>query len=406
MLAERAPATAAELALSRPKGKGLAVLLPSAAWAWLLAARGRYWLANTGLPAASAPPGQWPTIVAIVPARDEAELLPQTLLSLLTQDYPGEALVVLVDDLSTDGTADVARTVDADADGLALHVVRGSPRPGGWAGKPWAMAQGTEHALAQSPAPEWLLFTDADIWHPPSSVRQLVSAAISDRRDAVSLMARLRTSTTWERLLLPAFVYFFAQLYPFPWVNDGRRRTAAAAGGCVLVRSSALRAAGGLPAVANATIDDVALAKALKRSGHSIWLGLAGGPFAPDVRSLREYPRLSDIWEMITRSAYTQLRYNPMVLAGTIAGLCSIYLAPPLLGIFGAARRSPALALAGFLGWAAMAVTYVPTARYYRVSPATALALPAIASLYAAMTADSARRYHRGALVWKGRAMA
>jgi hopene-associated glycosyltransferase HpnB len=384
----------------------MAALLPSAVWAWLLAARGGYWRANTGLPPASAPPGQWPTVAVIVPARDEAELLPRTLPSLLAQDYPGEALVVLVDDMSSDGTADVARTLGADADGLPLHVVSGGPRPPGWAGKPWAMAQGTEHALAQGPAPEWLLFTDADIWHPPSSLRQLVAAAISGRRDAVSLMARLRTSTNWERLLLPAFVYFFAQLYPFPWVNDSRRRTAAAAGGCILVRSSALRAAGGLHAVADETIDDVALAKALKRSGHAIWLGLAGGPFAPDARSLREYPHLSHVWEMVTRSAYTQLRHNPVVLAGTIAGLCSIYLAPPLLGIVGVARRWPALALTGFLGWAAMAVTYVPTARYYRVSPATALALPGIAGLYAAMTFDSARRHHRGALVWKGRAMA
>jgi hopene-associated glycosyltransferase HpnB len=338
----------------------------------------------------------------IVPARDEAGLLPETLPSLLVQDYPGDVRVVLVDDMSTDGTAGVARAI-ANGSNLPVSVVSAGPRPPGWAGKPWAMAQGTEQALAREPAPEWLLFTDADVWHPPSSLRQLVTAALSDRRDAVSLMARLSTSTAWERLLLPAFVYFFAQIYPFSWVNDRDRRTAAAAGGCLLVRAGALLAAGGIEVVAGSTIDDVALAKALKRSGQAIWLGLAGRQAAPDVRSLRSYASLADIWEMVTRSAYTQLRHNPAVLAATMAGLSSTYLAPPLIGLWGLARRRPVMAVAGLTGWAAMAASYLPTARYYRAAPVTALALPLTAGLYAAMTVDSARRHYQGAVAWKGR---
>jgi hopene-associated glycosyltransferase HpnB len=401
--ADRASASGVGSSLARwPKPTELAAFLPTAIWGWLLLARGRYWKADVGLNRAGPPPEKWPSVAVIVPARDEADLLPETFSSLLSQDYPGEARVVLVDDMSTDGTAEVAMAM-ANGSNVPVSVVTGRPRPPGWAGKPWAMAQGTEHALAQEPAPEWLLFTDADVWHPPSSLRQLVTAALSDRRDAVSLMARLSTSTSWESLLMPAFVYFFAQIYPFSWVNDRDRGTAAAAGGCVLVRTGALRAAGGPEAVASSTIDDVALAKALKRAGQSIWLGLAGARAAPDVRSLRSYPRLADIWEMVTRSAYTQLRHNPAALAGTVAGLSSTYLAPPLISIWGLARRRPVLALAGLTGWAAMAFSYLPTARYYRASPATAFALPVTAGLYGAMTVDSARRHHRGAVAWKGR---
>ena len=256
MAGKRGPATGGGLKLSRPKSTELAALLPTAIWAWMLLARGRYWSTHTGLPFAGAPPGQWPAVAVIVPARDEADLVPQTLSSLLMQDYPGDVRVVLVDDMSTDRTAEVARATGADCATVPLLVVSGGPRPPGWAGKPWAMAQGTEHALSQTPPPEWLLFTDADVWHPPSSLRRLVAAALSDRRDAVSLMARLHTSTKWEKLLLPAFVYFFAQIYPFSWVNDGQRRTAAAAGGCILVRVAALNAAGGprrWPAVPSTT---------------------------------------------------------------------------------------------------------------------------------------------------------
>jgi hopene-associated glycosyltransferase HpnB len=389
--------------LTRLKRTDLAAAVPTAIWGWLIVAHGRYWSARTGLPTPTGPPAQWPAVAVIVPARNESGLLPATLPSLLAQDYPGHVRVVLVDDMSTDGTSSVARSVGANALRAPLDIVSGSPRPAGWAGKPWAMAQGTQHAFNQAPPPEWLLFTDADIRHSPSSLRQLVAAALSDRRDAVSLMARLHTSTAWEKLLMPAFVYFFAQLYPFSWVNRREGRTAAAAGGCLLVRAGALRAAGGVEAVAGRTIDDVALAKALKRSGQSVWLGLSGGPGAPEVESLRSYPRLADIWEMVARSAYTQLRDNPLALAGTVAALSSIYLAPPLLAICGTALRRPWPALAGLAAWTAMTATYMPIVRYYGGSPASALALPLTASLYGAMTIDSARRHRKGGVAWKGR---
>lgn len=394
-------------AASRRRGTGralagLASLLPAAIWAGLLLGRGRYWSARFGLPpAGDRPPDVWPPLAVVVPAWDEAALLPRTLPCLLAQEYPGAANVVLVDDMSTDGTPQLAAGL-ARSGSLPLSVVRGRPRPPGWAGKPWAMAQGVEQAMLLQPKPEWLLFTDADITHPPGSLRRLVAAALGDDRAAVSLMAQLRSVTAWERLLLPAFVYFFAQIYPFAWVNDRRRRTAAAAGGCLLVNAAALAAAGGVAAVADATIDDVALAKALKRAGYDLWLGLAGGT-APGVKSERAYPRLADIWEMVARSAYTQLRHSPAALAGTLAGLGSTYLAPPLLAFSGVALRRPLMAAAGISSWATMTVTYLPIARRYGASPATALALPFTAGLYAAMTIGSARRHHRGGVAWKGR---
>jgi hopene-associated glycosyltransferase HpnB len=346
-------------------------------------------------------------VAIVVPARDEADLLPATLPTLLAQDYPGPARVVLVDDRSSDETARLARSLAeaAPAPKLELRVVSGQPRPSGWAGKPWAMAQGVEAALEAVPRPEWFLFTDADIAHPPSSLRQLVSAATADGRGALSLMARLSTGTIWERLLMPAFVYFFAQIYPFGWVNDRERRTAAAAGGCLLVQARALARAGGTETIAGRTIDDVALAKAIKGAGFDIWLGLAGetGPDdAPCVKSLRRYPHLSGIWEMVARNAYTQLHYSPAALAGAVAGLAALYVSPPLMAAAGLATRRPALAGAGVAAWTAMTGTYLPIVRYYGASPAGALALPFTASLYAAMTLSSALRHHRRASAGKG----
>jgi hopene-associated glycosyltransferase HpnB len=333
----------------------------------------------------------------------------------MAQDYPGRARVVLVDDQSTDGTPTLARSlaVSGGGRGLGLSIIDGQPRPPGWAGKPWAMAQGVKHALAAPDGPEWLLFTDADIYHPPSSVRELVATALAGRRACISVMARLSTGTAWERLLMPAFVYFFSQIYPFSWVNDESRRTAAAAGGCMLVNVEALQKAGGIDAIAGATIDDVALAKALKGAGAHIWLGLAGEPHkagtsphpgAPQIESRRSYSTLADIWEMVARNAYTQLGHSPAALAGTAAALSSIYLAPPMLTIAGLAARRPAMAMAGLSAWTAMTATYLPMVRYYRAPPAAALALPFTASLYMAMTLSSARRHRSGGVPWKGRA--
>ncbi len=391
----------------------------AAAWVYLVAARDGFWRTSQRLPPARRDPVTWPAVAAVVPARNEAESLPGTLPALLGQDYPGPFRVYLVDDNSDDGTGLVAAELGEKAaagGGAALTVVRGQPRPDGWAGKVWAMAQGFAAATAEEatggqpagPAPGYVLFTDADIWSAPSALRDLVRSAEADDRALVSQMALLRAETAWERLIVPAFVYFFAQLYPFAAVNAPRRRTAAAAGGCMLIAAGALRQAGGLERIKGALIDDVALGTLLKRSGQRTWLGLS-----TDVRSARPYPDLASLWHMIARSAYVQLRHNPVLLAGTLAGLLVLYAAPPAGALAGlvavaAGQAGPATAVAGLsglAGWALMAASFVPMLRLYRLAVLRAPALPLVALLYAAMTADSARRHYRGqAVSWRGRA--
>jgi len=334
-------------------------------------------------------------------------MLPLTLPGLLGQDYAGEFRVVLVDDGSGDGTGQLAAELGDKAlrdGGAPLTVVAGQPRPAGWAGKVWAMAQGA--AAADGAA--YVLFTDADISWAPGALRELVAAAERDDRALLSQMALLRARTAWERVVVPAFVYFFAQLYPFRRVNDPGSRTAAGAGGCMLIRKSALDKAGGLEPVRGALIDDVALATLLKRDGNRCWLGLT-----TRITSVRPYPRLADLWHMIARSAYTQLRYSPALLAGTVAGLLLLYAVPPAGAITGLATAAAGGAgsgtaiagLAGLGGWALMTVTYIPMLRLYRLSVLRAPMLPLIAVLYAMMTADSARRHYSGrAVSWRGRA--
>jgi hopene-associated glycosyltransferase HpnB len=357
-------------------------------WLYLALGHGRFWRTSVRLPDAPEP-DDWPAVTAIVPARDEAAVLPLTLPSLLAQEYPGSFRVLVVDDASGDGTGDVAAAAGADV----LHT--GGP-PQAWTGKVAALAAG----VAAAGEPDYLLLTDADIAHPTDAVRRLVRAARSRRLVLTSQMVRLRADTGWERLLVPAFVYFFAQLYPFARVN-GPGRTAAAAGGCMLVDRRALAQAGGFASIRDAVIDDVALARLLKRHGR-IWLGLA-----PDLRSVRPYPHLADLWQMVARSAYTQLRYSPVLLCGTVAGLLLVYLLPPALVIGGAISGSvPALVL-GAASWAIMTATYVPMLRAYGLRWWRALLLPCIAALYLAMTVDSARRHRAGrGAEWKGRTAA
>ena len=339
-------------------------------------------------------------------------MLPVTLPALLRQDYAGEFHVIVVDDRSDDGTGEVAAELGLKATrdgGAPLTVLAGQPRPEGWAGKVWAMSQGLaasgeEGEEAGETTPAYVLFTDADISWAPGVLRDLVAAADRDARALLSQMALLRAETAWERVIVPAFVYFFAQLYPFRRVNDPASRTAAAAGGCMLIRKTALDK--GLAPIKNALIDDVALATLLKRDGNRCWLGLT-----TDIRSARPYPRLASLWHMVARSAYTQLRYSPLVLAGTIVGLLLLYAAPPagviawLVNQAAAGTASaPAVAAgaAGLAGWALMTISYLPMLRLYRLSPLRAPALPLIAILYAAMTADSARRHYSGRTVsWR-----
>jgi hopene-associated glycosyltransferase HpnB len=369
---------------------GLALL----AWLYLVLAHGGYWRMSQRLPEPAVEPTAWPSVVAVVPARNEADILPETLPALLRQDYPGYFRVVLVDDASTDGTGDVAKLLAEGAD-HALTVVAGNGPPPGWTGKVAALAAGTVEAGAA----DYLLFTDADIRHPPGSVRALVRAAVTGGREMVSLMARLRTDGGWERAVVPAFVYFFAQLYPFAKVNRPGR-TAAAAGGCVLVRRDVLAAAGGLARISGALIDDVALAGLVKHAGGGrLWLGLS-----TEVASLRRYPKLADLWDMVARSAYTQLRYSPALLAGTVAGLLLLYAVPPVATVVGFATGASATALLGAAGWLLMSASYLPMLHSYRLSAWWAPLLPGIALVYAGMTVDSAWRHLRGrGGAWKGR---
>ena len=367
-----------------------------AIWLYLLAGRGGFWRARQRDDAIPAGARSWPAMTAIIPARDEAECVGETISSLLQQNYPGEFAVILVDDQSRDATAQVARDAAA-ALGAAdrLTVVSGRALPGGWTGKLWAQHQGVAAATVVPHPPIYLLLTDADIVYAPGALRRLMARAQSGDLVLTSLMAKLRCESLAERMFIPAFIFFFQMLYPFSWANDPRRSTAAAAGGCMLVRRDALAQAGGLAAIRSALIDDCALAKVLKAHGP-IWIGLTD-----NVRSTRAYPAIEDIRRMVSRTAYAQLRYSPLLLAATVFGLAVTYLAPVALAVFagGLAR------LLGFLAWLAMALALQPTLRFYRLSPLWGLALPAIAAIYMAFTVDSAYQHARGrGGMWKGRA--
>jgi hopene-associated glycosyltransferase HpnB len=363
-----------------------------AAWVYLLLGRGFFWLARERDDRALPPePADWPDVVAVVPARNEADVIERSIGSLVAQDYAGAFRVVLVDDASDDGTA-------ARAQGLAgadsrLTVLTGRRLPAGWTGKLWAVSQGVEAAGA----PKYLWITDADIAHDPQTLRRLVARAEAGDLALVSLMARLQTGTLPERLLIPAFVFFFDMLYPFAVVNDPKSRLAAAAGGVMLVRREALAAAGGIASIRAEIIDDCALGTRLKGEGP-IWLGLTRTSV-----SLRPYTTLGEIGRMVSRSAYAQLRYSPLLLAGTIAGMLLVYAAAPLLAVF---AGGPTRWL-GLAAWALMAISFQPMLRYYRLSPLWGVALPAIGAIYTGFTLQSAIQVWRGrGGMWKGRAQA
>ncbi|MEV5987921.1 glycosyltransferase [Streptomyces sp. NPDC052051] len=369
------------------------------AWLWLLLGQGFFWRTDLRLPPRREP-GSWPSVCVVVPARDEAAVLPDSLPSLLAQDYPGRAEVFLVDDGSSDGTGELARELARRHGGLPLTVDSPGEPPAGWTGKLWAVRHGI--ALARAREPEYLLLTDADIAHAPDSLRELVAAAHGGGFDLVSQMARLRVESVWERLVVPAFVYFFSQLYPFRWIAVRGSRTAAAAGGCVLLRADAAERARIPDAIRQAVIDDVALARAVKTSGGRIWLGLADR-----VESVRPYPRLHDLWQMVSRSAYAQLRHSPPLLLGTVLGLALVYLVPSAALVAGIVTGDVAAMVIGGLAKLVMTVTYLPMLRYYRQPAWLALSLPFTAVLYLLMTVDSAVQHYRGrGAAWKGRTYA
>lgn len=370
-------------------------LLAFAIWLYLLVARGGFWLARERDDRERLPVlARWPSVVAVVPARNEADVIAQSISSLMRQDYPGSFRVVLVDDGSEDGTA--AAALAAAGNNERLQVLRGSALPAGWTGKLWAQQQGVQQATA-SGEPDYLLLTDADIGHAPDALRSLVARAERDGLVLVSLMAELFCRSWAERFLIPAFVFFFQMLYPFAWVNDRKRGLSAAAGGCMLVKREALQRAGGLASIRSRIIDDCALARQLKAEGP-IWLGLTRR-----ARSLRPYGRLWDIGHMVSRSAYAQLDYSPLLLAGTVAGMIVTYMVPVLLALFGSGFAQAA----GLGAWLLMAVAFQPMLRFYRLSPLWGLALPATAATYTLFTVQSAMAVWRGrGGMWKGRAQA
>jgi len=413
-----------------------------AAWCAVLAHPARPWdLRPRDDETAPPPPDRWPAVGVIVPARNEAAMLERTLPALAAQDYPGPWRVAVVDDRSDDGTAEAARRIAARSPAAApLEVVPGAPLPAGWVGKVWALEQGRRHHTAAPGAPvgaaasanwrdrvawvgaplgaaasanwragaggtaqewpaggpEYLLLTDADIHHDPGTLRGLVAEAQERDLALTSRMALLNCETGAERLLIPPFVLFFNLLYPMRWANRAGGRVAAAAGGCVLVRRDALDGAGGFAAMSDALIDDLTLAGRLKRRGGGIRLSVSNGA----VRSLRRYATTGPIWRMVRRSAYTQLRRSPVLLAGTAAGLSLMFVAPPaalVAGLVGAARGRPAArwappAALGAAAWATSAVAAAPATHLYRLPRRWSWALPAAGALYGAMTVDSALR--------------
>ncbi len=428
-------------------------------WLFLLLFWGNFWKADQRLEHPEPPDDAletWPSVWVVIPARNEAEVLPVSLRSHLTQTYPGDHHILLVDDQSTDRTKDVARQVAAELNqSPRLTVLEGKPLPPGWTGKLWAMEQGyrwLQEMTSRSLSPremarerdvqgsatqvnqptqnagnvDYVLFTDADIAHGENLLKSLVLKAEREQLDLTSLMVQLRRDTFWETLLIPAFVFFFQMLYPFPWVNNPQRKTAGAAGGCMLLKFSALERIGGVSCIRNALIDDCSLGAAVK-AGGPIWLGLANpllnqmpasrldqsqasSPHSnPDVSantaiSLRAYPHLQTIWDMVARTAYTQLHYSPWLLIGTLLGMALVYLIGPLAVLVGWITGDWGLVGLGTGPWLLMALAYWPTLRLYGCSPVLAFTLPLIALFYTLMTLDSALRHWQGkGGSWKGR---
>jgi hopene-associated glycosyltransferase HpnB len=347
------------------------------AWLWLALGHGFFWRLRGLLP--NAAPATSCRVAAVIPARDEAATIREAVASLVSQ---GNVRVIVVDDSSSDGTGALAAQAGAT-------VVHAGPLPTGWTGKLWALRHGV--AEARMFRPDYLLFTDADIIHSSDSIARLVGIAERESRDLVSVMVRLNCKSAAERFLVPAFVFFFFMLYPPAWIRRADRRTAAAAGGCVLLRPSVLDRIGGIEAIRAELIDDCALAREVKRGGGSVWLGISD-----TVRSIREYPEFSDIRRMVVRTAFTQLKYSPVLLIGTLAGMGFLYVLPVAAAFAGSAF--------GLLAWMLMTALYLPMVRFYRQPAAMAMLLPAAGLFYTAATLESAIRFWRGqGGTWKGR---
>ena len=369
--------------------------LPVLIWLYLAFARGGFWRVGRLLSTDASPTDAVARVVAVIPARNEAAVVGLAVQSLLAQQFAGELHIVVVDDASTDGTADVVRAAAARAGAVTrVTVISGSGPEPGWSGKVCAMALGVAAAAALEP--DYLLFTDADIHHNPDNVARLVANARRLSTDLLSSMVQLTVSNNAERWLIPAFVFFFLKLYPPAWIARPGATTAGAAGGCMLVRPDALARSGGLAAIRAQIIDDCALARAIKRGGGRVCLGLTR-----NAHSLRPYGSAAEIGRMIARTAFNQLDHSWLLLLATLLGLVATYLLPPLL----VCSAHPALMLAGAVAWVLMSLCYAPMVRFYRLNPLWALTLPAAATFYAGASVYSGWQYQRGrGGQWKGRA--
>ncbi len=379
-----------------PLTSTLVAAIPLAIWIYLFLARGNFWqLYEDDIVPKSL--GDWPHVAVVVPARNEAETIAQSVDSLAKQDYPGEFYIIVVDDHSEDGTAALARNaaeVSGAAERVSIHSAAVLPR--GWTGKLWALNEGVQEAAKH--LPEFFLFTDADIEHAPDTLRRLVFRAEKEPLDLASLMVLLQAKTFPERLLIPPFLYFFLMLYPPRWIADPKARTAGAAGGCILLRCEALERIGGLAAIRGEVIDDCALARAVKKSGGEIWMGLTRASV-----SLRGYGSFAEIRNMIARTAFSQLHYSLFFLVVTLAGLVVTFLLPWFSFPSG---EDPAWFLAS-TAICLMTVMFGVTVRFYRLAWPYALTLPLAAVYYGYATCVSAARYWLGrGGQWKGRAQA
>ena len=376
----------------------LALLASGVVWLYLALARGGFWLCRVRDDGAFPDPENWPGVVAIVPARDEAAVIGQTVASLAAQVYPGDLSILLVDDQSQDATAERALEAAGQAGFFRrVRIVEGRALASGWTGKLFALQQGFEAADAEGAKPKYVWLSDADIVYGPGALASLVCRAEAGGLALTSLMVKLRCESFAERALIPAFVFFFQMLYPFAWVNQKGSRMAAAAGGCMLVRREALAAAGGFAAIRGALIDDCALGARMKAIGP-IWLGLT-----ERARSIRPYDSFDDVRRMVARSAYAQLRYSPVFLAATVFAMLLIYALPPLAALL----TSGAAQGIGFAIWAAMAILFAPTLMFYGRPPLASVFLPLIALVYVAFTLDSAWQHAQGrGGMWKGRIQA
>ncbi|MFM5980347.1 MAG: glycosyltransferase [Sphaerospermopsis kisseleviana] len=381
------------------------MVLSLAIWLFLLLFWGQFWRVDQQLKTTVNELQSLPTVCVVVPARNEADVIPVSLRSLLLQDYPGNFHVFLVDDQSTDGTANFAQGVAYAVDKLEqLHIIYSADLPHGWSGKLWAMEQGVKVAVetfheTSLQLPDYLLLTDADIEHDISNLRRLVAKAETENLDLVSLMVKLRCQSFWEQLLIPAFVFFFQKLYPFRWVNNPKKSIAAAAGGCILIRRETLEKIGGLQIIRQALIDDCSLAKVVKSHQGKIWVGLDALTY-----SLRPYDSLETIWNMVARSAYTQLNYSPLLLVGSVLGMFIVYMLPILGIILGLIMGNLLIIITGLLISLLMTFAYFPIIAFYKCPLWLAFCLPIIAFLYTLMTLDSANRHWQGkGGAWKGR---